>query len=217
MSENETLMTEQAATTTEGEAASQVEGSSTAEQAENQTEVEQEVEQQTESQADEESEGQVDEQAEDDSQKVPESYEFEAPEGMELDESLIGELSEVSKDLGLTQEQAQTLLDRMGPAMAQRQAEQIEALHQQWAEEAKADKEFGGDKLNDSLSHAKRAMDQFATDDLKSLLNETGMGNHPEVVRFFVRVGKATSEDGFVSGRKGAVGRKPFYPNSDMK
>ena len=42
----------------------------------------------------------------------------------------------------------------------------------------------------------------FATPELKKALNETGFGNHPELVRLFVKIGKSLSEDSFTT--KGA-------------
>ena len=42
----------------------------------------------------------------------------------------------------------------------------------------------------------------FATPALKAALNETGFGNHPELVRLFVKIGKSLSEDSFTT--KGA-------------
>jgi hypothetical protein len=70
-----------------------------------------------------------------------------------------------------------------------------------WRQQATTDKEFGGDQLNANLAVAKKAMDAFGTPELTKLLNESGLGNHPEVIRVFYRAGKAISEDGFVSGQ----------------
>jgi hypothetical protein len=50
---------------------------------------------------------------------------------------------------------------------------------------------------------AKKALDAFGTAELRSLLNESGLGNHPEVIRFMFRAGKAISEDSMVTGTKG--------------
>ena len=50
---------------------------------------------------------------------------------------------------------------------------------------------------------AKKAFDQFGTPELKTFLNDTGLGNHPELVRWAFRVGGALSEDGIVKGRQG--------------
>ena len=40
----------------------------------------------------------------------------------------------------------------------------------------------------------------FGTPELRDVLNMTGLGNHPEIIRAFYRAGKAISEDAFVSG-----------------
>jgi hypothetical protein len=131
---------------------------------------------------------------------APESYDFKAPEGHEYDATLIGSFSEAAKEANLTQDAAQKLLDKVAPALASRTQEQIAELKNGWTESTKADKEIGGDKLQENLGIAKKAYDAFATPELRKLFEDTGLGNHPEVIRAFVRAGKAISEDSFVSG-----------------
>ena len=133
-------------------------------------------------------------------QGAPEKYEFATPEGMQFDDAVVGAFSEAAKDLNLSQEAAQKILDKVGPVMAAQQNEALQAASTEWAEASKTDKEFGGDKLNENLAVAKKAMDQFASPELRALLNESALGNNPEVIRMFYRVGKAISEDGFVVG-----------------
>lgn len=131
---------------------------------------------------------------------VPEKYEFKAPDGREFDGETIAAYSEVARELGLSQDAAQKLLDRMGPQMAQRQEAQIQAVRDEWTRSATSDREFGGPALAENLSVAKKALDAFGTPELRDLLNTSGLGNHPEVIRLFFRAGKAISEDRFVSG-----------------
>ena len=88
----------------------------------------------------------------------------------------------------------------MAPLMAQRQGEQVANLQAEWRQQATADKEFGGQKLEENLVVARKAMQAFASPELKQLLAQTGLGNHPEVIRMFVKAGKSISEDGFVQG-----------------
>lgn len=135
---------------------------------------------------------------------APEKYEFQAPEGREFDPSVVDAFSEVARDLNLTQESAQKVLDKMAPVIASRQMEQIEAVQAQWAESTKADKELGGDKLDENLSIAKAALNKFGSEELKTLLNDTGAGNNPEIIRLLFRVGLATREDNVVPGSQGA-------------
>jgi FtsZ-interacting cell division protein ZipA len=146
-------------------------------------------------------------------QGTPGVYEFKAPEGMSYDQQVLGTYTEVAKELGLSQEAAQKMLDRLAPALQQRTAEQVTTISNEWAEQARSDKEFGGDKLAENLSVAKKALDAFGGPQLVSLLNESGLGNHPELIRFFYRAGKAISGDRFVTGSSGAgkgVGVKDF-------
>jgi hypothetical protein len=206
----EALMTE-AATTTEGQASPPAAESTvlTAEPA-----AEQQV---TEGQATVDdgvkSEG---EQAKPDG--APEQYEFSAPEGVQLDEQGLAAFSEIAKDLNLTQEAAQKIVDKMAPAMQARQVEVLQKARQEWAEAVKSDQEIGGEKLNENLAVAKKAMDAFGTPGLRALLNESGLGNHPEFVRFVYRAGKAISEDGFVPGGRASAAAqadpaKRLFPN----
>jgi hypothetical protein len=132
---------------------------------------------------------------------APEKYEpFTAPEGAALDAGVITAFEEAARELDLPQDKAQQLIDKMAPAMAARQAEQMEQLRTDWAAQSTSDKEFGGDKLQENLGYARKALDTFATPELKTILDQTGMGNHPELVRFMVRAGKAISEDKIVTG-----------------
>ena len=149
---------------------------------------------------------------------APEKYEWAAPEGVTLDESIMGSLSEVAKELNLSQDAAQKLVDKMAPAMAQRQAAQVQAMQAEWRESSSGDAEFGGAKLAENMAVAKKALDAFATPEFRQLLEQTGMGNHPEVIRTFYRAGKAISEDGLVSGSAPKAPRdaRSLFPASNM-
>ena len=132
---------------------------------------------------------------------APEKYEpFTAPEGTALDAAVMTEFETAARELNLPQGAAQKLIDKMAPVMAKQQTAQLEQLRTDWAAASTADKEFGGDKLTENLGFARKAMDTFGTPELKTMLNETGLGNHPDVVRFMVRAGKAISEDRIVTG-----------------
>lgn len=154
---------------------------------------------------------------------APEKYEdFKLPEGVKVDEARMGKFTEWAKSRNLSQQEAQEAID-MAQDLQRASFEQFQAAHtaqvDKWATDSKADKEFGGDKFDENLSVAKRALDQFGTPELKTLLKDSGLGNHPEVLRAFFRVGQAIGEDGFVPGRSGQ-GAKPaaqsFYANSSM-
>lgn len=188
--DSETLMTSEAETTTDASP------ESTAEQSVEQQAADGGQEQESTGQSAEPEESSTPEGA-------PETYEFQAPEGQEFDESMIGAFSEVAKESNLTQDAAQKILDTMGKAMQERS----QATRESWADDTRADKEFGGAGLDANLATAKKALDAFGTPELRDLLNTTGLGNHPEIIRAFYRAGKQISEATHVGG-KGTTGPK---------
>jgi hypothetical protein len=142
---------------------------------------------------------------------APEKYEaFTMPEGFALDEQLFNEFAPVLKELNLPQAAAQKVMDFAPKLIEHTQQSTIAQVLEQtglkdfptWAGAVKTDKELGGDKYAENLAVAKKAIDTFGTPELRAILKQTGLGNHPELVRAFYRAGKQISEDTFVSGSK---------------
>ncbi|EEL5481364.1 TPA: peptidase [Salmonella enterica subsp. enterica serovar Typhimurium] len=107
---------------------------------------------------------------------APEKYAFTAPEGQELDTSALAQFEPVARELNLTQEQAQKLVDVYPKVLAgvqQQQAESWQKQTEDWAAAVKADKDIGGDKLASNLGAAQRAIDTFGTKELKEYLDGT--------------------------------------------
>ena len=92
---------------------------------------------------------------------------------------------------------------------------------QDWEAASRADPEFGGDKLDESLATANRVFAAYDPQgEIRTMLTETGYGNHPALIRFFVAIGRDLSPDRMV-GAGGAGGTNAngvnldaFYPNS---
>lgn len=130
---------------------------------------------------------------------VPESYDLKMPEGIELDKAAADEFTTIAKELKLDQAAAQKLAD-IAAKQSQRQVEAHAKLVESWVEQVKTDKDIGGDKLEENLGIARKALETFGTPELRDVLNASGLGNHPEVIKAFFKAGKAISEDGFVKG-----------------
>ena len=152
---------------------------------------------------------------------APEAYDdFKAPDGIELDTEVLDDFKATAKELNLPQEAAQRVVD-LGIALIQKASDAnatlIAEAQQGWITASKTDPEFGGDKLNESLALSRKGLEAVGTPELTKLLDESGLGNHPEVIRAFVKVGKAYSEDGFVSGNGGEArsdsAAKRMYPS----
>lgn len=130
---------------------------------------------------------------------APEAYsDFDLPEGVELDSGLIEQASPIFKEMGLSQAQAQQLVSLYADqqrASFESQVESFNQTTQQWLDEAKADKDLGGEKFDENVAAAKTALAKFGTPELAQLLNDTGVGNHPEIIRVFSKVGALLNED----------------------
>lgn len=160
-----------------------------------------------------------DKQTEDKDAKAgaPEKYEFQLPEGMEMDDEALAEFEPIARELNLSNEQAQKFADLYAKRMdgiVQRQQEAVAKQLETWVSEVKADKEIGGQNLDSTVRYAQAAINKFGTEELKSAMNATGIGNHPELVRVFARIGKSMAEDKFLtsgpSGKETDPAKKLF-------
>ncbi len=154
-------------------------------------------------------------------QGAPEAYEdFTFSEGVKVDAEAVETFKTLAKEHNLSQADAQKFADLGGKLSQQWETklqDSMKAARTEWVNQAKTDKEFGGDKLNENLAVAKKGLDTFGTPELRQLLNESGFGDHPEVIRVFHRIGKAISEDSkLVTGNIPTAGKTPdqiLYPN----
>lgn len=144
------------------------------------------------------------------------NYEFKMPEGIELDQDAAQEFTAWAKEQGLKPEQAQKVAD-IGAKMMQKQAEMHAQTVSAWVEQVRADKEIGGDKLEENLAYARAAIDAFGSPELKEILNASGLGNHPAVVKAFIQAGKRIAPDTFVAGNRSPSGdrdpAKTLFPS----
>ena len=149
---------------------------------------------------------------------APEKYEFVAPEGTKLDESVVTVFSDVAKELGLPQDKAQAVIDKMAPAIKARDEAAIAQVKSDLLSAAKADKEIGGEAFDENVAIAKLAMDAYFSPDFAKFLNDTGLGNHPEMIRGLRKAGIPLKPDGWVHGSKQVVSgdAQSFYSNSKM-
>lgn len=143
---------------------------------------------------------------------APESYEdFKVPEGYELGSEQLTEFTEYAKANNWTQEQAQQAIDyhskQLG-ATLQQQEEAWNETRKQWVDAVKADKEVGGQAFAENMKHVAVAVQKFGTPGLREILNQSGVGDHPELVRFFYRVGKLAGEGEFHTGQGDTVGEQ---------
>lgn len=154
---------------------------------------------------------------------------------VEIDKALLDEATPTFKELGLTNEQANKLAPlavKVQERLLTQQADNFTALKTEWAKEAKADKDIGGAKWAETEALAARALDTFGapsakdkdgneTNPFRILLNDTGLGNHPDMIRMFRAIGEKLGEDQIKPSdalKAGKVDRTVIlYPNDVPK
>jgi hypothetical protein len=144
-------------------------------------------------------------------QVVPDKYDLKLPKDSPLSKESVERIALISKERKLSQEQAQALLETESNAVTSFTSLQQDEFKKQvgaWAEQAKSDKEIGGDGFVQNAELAKRVVDKFGSAELKKQLDDTGLGNHPELLRFCVRLGKSMKEDSLVLGGAKGEGKK---------
>lgn len=132
---------------------------------------------------------------------VPDGYQLKKPEGSLLGDQAIERISAYAKQKGLSNEDAQSLLQRESDAVKgfqQAQMEQRDQTVEKWAKEVETDKEIGGEGFKQNIELASRVIKKFGDEQLIKDLNESGYGNYPPLVRLFHRIGKAMKEDQLV-------------------
>jgi hypothetical protein len=130
-----------------------------------------------------------------DAAKAPETYALKVPAGAEpyLDAVALKQFEAQAKKRGLTNEQAQTVLED--------HADQIAEQSTAFRTETEADPIYGGEHLVETQRLALQALDKVRPagtprgDALRALLNRTGYGNHLEVVALLADLGKMMAED----------------------
>ena len=84
------------------------------------------------------------------------------------------------------------------------QRQQWQEQVSQWRKQATEDPQLGGDNLPTTVARAQLALDRFDEGKrIGQLLEQTGYGNNPDVLRFFNRLADALMEDGLVQGQAG--------------
>lgn len=143
----------------------------------------------------------------------PENGEFEVtvPDGFQADPVLKEEFAPIAKELDLSPKGVQKLVDlkaKMDKQAVQKWGEHLVELKTQ----AKADPEIGGAKYDPAVAAARGVIGKYGTPAFRKMLNDYGVGAHPEMIRFMSKVAKATGETPVLDGGAGSgVVNKPLH------
>jgi len=132
---------------------------------------------------------------------VNDSTEFKIPDGMKIDEKKMASFKTVAKELGLTKDQAQKLVD-MDAQNIQNADNAFREMQKKWKEDTM--KELG-ENAEQKLGEAAAAFKRFGDDEFVKLLKDTGLENHPAMVRVFRNIGSKLAVDKTVPGTSNGV------------
>jgi hypothetical protein len=129
--------------------------------------------------------------------EAPKEISLKIPDGAKLDAAHVEKIATFAKERGLSQEQAQAMLDRDAKLVSDFAAQQ-ETTKAAWMAETETDTEVGGDKLKEASELAKRVVHRYGDKELLEELDKTGYGNNKLLVRLFSRIGRDLGEDRLV-------------------
>jgi hypothetical protein len=115
------------------------------------------------------------------------------PQGSTLDQTDIDAVTAIARERGMTNEQAQNVLNEMSTSFASQSAA--------FRTELESHAEIGGANLEAAQADMHRALDHFLPKDspegkaLRSVMTRTGYGNYAPLALAFARIGRAMKED----------------------
>jgi len=125
-------------------------------------------------------------------------YSLEAPEGVELEDGELSEFKEILYKNNVMPEAAAQILkhygaqksaamDRVAQSAQLDATEKLDALKNEWGEQG----------YTRNLHKAALVLREFGSPDLDQVLDSTGFGNSPELIRLLANIGQAMREDTF--------------------
>lgn len=117
-------------------------------------------------------------------------------EGLEDDEAS-GKLKELFVKNNILPAQAKEIMNFLASEYSETEegtSEAYQAAIQEGIEDLRLE---WGEGFNANLGKAKAVVDTFGDPELKSYLNETGLGNDPMLIRMFAKIGSQFGEDSF--------------------
>ena len=145
--------------------------------------------------------------------ETPDGYNF----GTEPGDNRLDFFKDAVHKIGLTQDQATNML-QLYAAVENEQSKASDRANADFAVNSQIElkREWGVD-YDSKIDMAQRAFAQFATPEFSKIMDETGIGNHPELLKAFSKVGEAMGDDKLVVGSGRAVGMSPQQAKEEIE
>lgn len=142
---------------------------------------------------------------------APEAYaDYKSPEGHTPDAEATKAANAVFKEIGLTQEQAQKVMNlgfERDLAAQKAQSNAIEQMKSEWGDQLKTDKTIGGklDVVKADIGKALSTLDPTTKANFQTAMDATGVGNHPAFVKAIYELAQKVNEGKHVGGNPPAA------------
>ena len=136
----------------------------------------------------------------------PEGYEVQVPEEVAglRDEAYEAELKKVAHEMGVSKQAfeaiAKAYYDKMATDMVKSRESGEQTLRQEF-----------GDKYDEQIKVAQRFAGN-CSEDFRGLMEKTGLGNNPIIIKEFISLGRKTMSDSLIKGDSGGDVEKDFVP-----
>lgn len=124
------------------------------------------------------------------------------PEGAEASDAEQTEFLAVFNDPKMSmKDRAQALIDLQQKAFssaAEKRSSDWDALQESWQQAGRADPTIGGANYDANVATVNKLVTQYGTPELNNVLTATGAGNHPEMLKFLLKLAPLALEGGNV-------------------
>ena len=118
----------------------------------------------------------------------------------EDDEGVLDGYKQFSHQNGLNQEQAENILGLYNDIQEEEAEGYQQSIKDLEVESTIELQREWGKNFDGNMDYAKRAYAQFASPGLSEVLDNTGLGNHPEMIRAFSKIGQMLGEESLAVG-----------------
>lgn len=142
----------------------------------------------------------------------PGAFEISAPEGLEVFAADFASYGTAANEF-LTANPAATARDALKWATEYQAAQvkdagaaqraQFENVVKQWDADARADADFGGANYDANVQSALAGVRAVGSPELVDILDQSGLGSHPAVLKAFAKIGKHAHESPILGGEGG--------------
>jgi hypothetical protein len=122
-------------------------------------------------------------------------YSLKTPESPVIGDEVMKTYTDAVKKLNLPKEAAQGLLDQVLPAFEAQQNKLIQDTRKAWKEAARSDKDVGGERFEQSRRSVGRILRTYGNQELRTWLDDTGVGDNPHLFKMLVKFASALGEE----------------------